>query len=46
MQIPHQVLNPLQKLIILATRLDNAQAQVEVQPNLGGLTLIVQPQEV
>ena len=46
MQILHDSVKPLQKLTILATRLDNAQAQVEVESNLGSLTLIGSPQDV
>jgi hypothetical protein len=46
MQMLHDSLKPLQKLTILASRLDNAQAEVEVESNLGRLTLIASPQDV
>jgi hypothetical protein len=46
MQMLHDSLKPLQKLTILASSLDNAQAEVEVESNLGSLTLIASPQDV
>jgi hypothetical protein len=46
MQMFHVLVKPLQKLTILASSLDNAQAEVEVESNLGSLTLIAPPQDV
>ena len=46
MQMLHELLKPLQKLTILASRLDNAQAQLEVESNFGQLTLIAPAQDV